>query len=241
MKSLRVFEIVTLIALFSSTTLNAQSNARLAARTGTVEILRAGAWTPANFGDPINSGERLRTGAGSSAAIDLGPGRIVTLSDRTEVEVRDLNGFPAVRLETGNIKVVSEADIQVSTKETTLASAEKPLDMELGYQGDSLNLTVVAGAVRNGSIVIRGTEDATKRTYASGGRRTRSENTVVYPTFYFYPYVVYGNQGVVPNTSQNPPYPGYSPSQIIPPMTNPLRPPVQYPVNPFPSPPPRNQ
>ena len=41
MKSLRVFEIVTLIALFSSTTLNAQSNARLAARTGTVEILRA--------------------------------------------------------------------------------------------------------------------------------------------------------------------------------------------------------
>ena len=241
MQTSQLFWIVTLANLFSGATLHAQSNARLAARAGTVEVMRGGTWMPANFGEAINSGERLRTGFGSSAAIDFGPGKIVTLSEGTEVEVRDSSSSPMVQLETGNIKVVSDSDIQVSTKETTLTSAEKPLDMEIGYRGDSLNLSVGAGAVRNGAMIIRGTEDVTKRTYTSGGRRIRPESTVVYPNIYFYPYVVYGNQSLVPNNSQNPPYLGYSPYQIIPPMTDPLRPPVHYPVNPFPTPPPRNQ
>ena len=233
--------IMTLIALFSTVTLNAQSRATLAARIGTVEVMRNGAWTVVGLGEAINAGERLRTGEGSSAAVDLGPGRIITLSEGSQIEVIASNGSAAVRLEIGNIKVVSEGDIQVSTKETTLTTGDKPLHMELGYKGDDINVKVITGAVRNGPMVIWGAEESTKRIYSSGGRGRRSGSTVVFPNVYFYPYVVYGNRTVIRNATEKPSYPGYWPSQIIPPMTNPLRPPVHYPLNPFPTPQPRNQ
>lgn len=223
----------------ANTQSNGQTYARLVARSGTVEVQRENAWAPVKPGDQINSNERVRTGAASSAAIEVGPGKIITLSERTEVQVGQSNGAPMVQLETGNMKVVSAENIQVAAKETVLESAERPLDLELGYKADKLNLTVITGAVRNGPIIIRGAQDSSKRTFTAGGRWGVRENELVYyPGVYFYPYVVYANpnggffpqnvppQGTVPPVVLNPTHPGYRPEQIIPPMTAPLRPPV---------------
>lgn len=71
--------------------------------------------------------------------------------------------------------------------------------------------------------------DTNKHTYVAGGGRLLPPVSAICPNNYFYPYVIYGNLGV-----QAQPFAGYAPSQVIPPMTDPLRPPVHYPVNPFP-------
>lgn len=233
---------VLLIAVFSVAALSAQSNpqssARLVARSGTVEVQRGNAWSPVNPGDAVNPGERVRTGANSSAAIELGPGKIITLGEQTEVQVRQANGSPIVQLESGNMKVVSAENIQVAAKDTVLESTERPLDMELGYQADRLNLTVISGAVRNGPLTIRGAQDSSKRVFIADGRWRAQGNALTYPGVYFYPYVIYANPngflpqnvppqgGIVPPVVLNPTHPAYRPDQIVPPMTDPLRPPV---------------
>jgi hypothetical protein len=123
-------------------------------------------------------------------------------------------------------------NILVAAKDTLLESAERPLDMEIGYQADKLNLTIFNGAVRNGPMTIRGggNQDATVRTHTAG--RTH-ERQVIVPNanFYVYPYFLYGypdpNAGkIVPPVVNNPTNPGYRPTQIVPPMSDPLRVPV---------------
>jgi hypothetical protein len=234
MRRFNILPILALIAVFSAT-LNAQTGASLTGRVGTVEILRNGMWVSGMAGDSIASGEHVRTGNLSSAALQLGVGQVITLAEYTEVEVREANGTPGVKLQSGHMKVVSAGDIQVAASNTTLNAAEKPLDMELGYKGDKLNITVITGAVGDGSLVISGTQDAASRTYTAGGAGPRLQDGLTYPTtYYVYPYVNYGLPGTVPNAGVNPQYPGYMPGQIIPPMTDPLRPPVHYPIAPFP-------
>jgi hypothetical protein len=71
--------------------------------------------------------------------------------------------------------------------------------------------------------------DTNRRIYVANGQNLLAVASVICPNFYFSPYVMYGNTGV-----QMQPFTGYVPGQVIPPMTDPLRPPVQYPVNPFP-------
>lgn len=250
MKLSKAFGFSLLIAALGVAGLHAQtgaaSRARLVARGGTVETQRGNVWIALNPGEEISPGQRVRTGGGSTAALELGPGKIITLSERTEVQIRDSNGSPFVQLETGNMKVVSAETIQVAAKDTTLESTEPPLDMEVGIQADRLNLTVITGAVRNGQMTIRGAEDTSKRTFTAGGRWRTQENTpqgnaLVYPGMYFYPYVIYAGPngfgpqttapqgGIVPPVVLNPTHPGYRPEQIVPPMSDPLRVPVQPP------------
>ena len=50
----------------------------------------AGAWTPARAGDALRRDDALRTAAGSTAELALGRGARVTVSERSEVSVRDL-------------------------------------------------------------------------------------------------------------------------------------------------------
>src|SRR5437762_11355574 len=149
-----------MIALFSAGALQAQgnlsANARLVARIGMVEVQRGNVWLPIAPGDLLNAGERIRTANGSSAAIEAGPGKVITLNEHSEVEIRESSGSALVQLASGSMKVFATSDIQVAAKDTMLESAERPLDMELGYQGDRLNLTVFNGAVRNGAMTVRG-------------------------------------------------------------------------------------
>jgi len=226
-----------IVAVFSVLSLQAQipaeSAARLVARSGIVEVMRNNAWGQIAVGEHINAGDRIRTASGSSAALELGPGKIITLSQATEIQVRDSNGSPLVQLDSGNMKVFSATDIQVAAKDTMFQSVERPLDMQVGLQADGLNLTVLSGAVRNGAMTIRGTDDTSVRTYSAGRSLHHGysyPDSGLYSNFYVYPYLMYGNPGtggIVPPTVLNPTHPGYRPDQIVPPMSDPIRVPIR--------------
>lgn len=240
-----------LVTALSIATLNGQSSTtripRLAIRSGLVEIQRGNEWSPASLGESLNPGERIRTASRSTAALDMGPGRVVTLNEQSVVKIGQVSpsdASPIVELESGSMKVFSAADIQVSAKDTILESAAQPLDLELGYQADKLNLTVFNGAVRNGPVIIRGeNQDANVRSNTTNGMDRRRENGVPWrrngdiiadPSFYIFPYFLYGtadpNEGkIVPPVVNNPTNPGYRPTQIVPPMSDPIRVPVTKP------------
>src|SRR5436853_1935705 len=141
-----VIAMFSIAAVYAQTT--AQSKARLVAVGGVVEVQRNNAWVQTAPGEQLNSGERLRTGMFSSAVLDLGPGKVITLAERTEIQVGESNGSPIVQLEGGNVNVFSTTDIQVAAKDTMLQSVERPLDMQVGLQGDRVNVMVLRGAVR---------------------------------------------------------------------------------------------
>jgi ferric-dicitrate binding protein FerR (iron transport regulator) len=214
------------------------SAARLVIRSGLVEVQRSNVWRPISIGEWVNPGESIRTASGSMAALEVGPGKVVTLNEVSQVQVGVSNSAAIVQLDTGSMKVFAASDgrdnrenILVAAKDILLESAERPLDMELGYQGDKLNLTIFNGAVRNGPMTIRGgNQDTTVRTHTTG--RT-NERQVIVPnaSFYVYPYFLYGypdpNAGkIVPPVVNNPTNPGYRPTQIVPPMSDPIRVPV---------------
>ena len=207
----------------------------LVARSGIVEVQRNNIWSQITPGETVNMGERVRTGAGSSAAIEIGPGTVVTLSDSTEVEVRDSGGSPVVQLEKGNMKVFSATDIQVAAKETTLESVGRPVDMQVGVESDRLNVMVFSGAVRKGKMTIHGTQDPNVRTYTANGQSRHPYGySNVYPTYNIYPWVMYGNPNpgdgrIVPPAVSNPTNPGYRPTQSVPPMSDPIRVPLSPP------------
>ena len=242
MKNLKQFGFSLLIAGLSVGTLSAQSAATLSGRIGTVEVQRRGAWTEARFSEQISPGERVRTGDRSSAAIDLGPGKVATLAENTEVEVRDGGGDSLnVRLESGNMRVVSASDVQVSARDTAAeSSARRPLDLDRGSQADELNLTITG---RTGPIIIRGDAGSTKRGSQPEvnpsqygvpfGYSNIYGNPFGFSGYYTYPFV-FGNPGFVQPTIQNP-YSGITPGQVIAPMTDPLRPPVHFPIDTFPN------
>ena len=219
-----------LAAVFSVTALNAQSpNTRLVIRSGIVEVQRGNIWLPISVGESLNAGERIRTASGSTAALEIGPGKVITLNEQSQIQIG-----PVMQLESGSMRVFSTSDIQVAAKDTTLQSSERPLDLELGYQADGLNLTVFNGAVRNGPMIIRGgNQDPTVRTHIADGRASRNHGDVVAnPAFYIYPYFLYGNPDpnagrIVPPVVNNPANPGYRPTQIVPPMSDPIRVPVR--------------
>src|SRR5262249_1577051 len=145
--------------------------ARLVIRSGIVEVHRGNAWLPIATGEWLNPGEYIRTGSGSSAVFDLGLGKVVTLNESSELQIGQSSASPAVQLERGSMKVFSESDIQLAAKDVTLQTAEHPLDVELGFQADRLNLMVFSGAVQNGPVIIHGgNPDAGLRTHTAGGR-----------------------------------------------------------------------
>jgi ferric-dicitrate binding protein FerR (iron transport regulator) len=194
----REIGLVAAALLMGTVVLNAQApppaSARLAIRSGLVEVQRGNAWFPIMIGDSINPGEHLRTASGSAAAIQMGEGRIVTINEQSQVQIGQSPAAPVVQLESGSMKVFATSEILVAAKDTMLEGVERPLDMELGFQSDRLNLTVFNGAVRNGPMIIRGgNQDPTVRNYSAGGRFSRT--AVPNPTFYVYPYFMYGNRG----------------------------------------------
>src|SRR5437899_8315690 len=160
----RKLAITAIVGIISAASLQAQtpsqSSARLGARSGIVEVQRNNTWSPIAAGDQIDAGDRIRTASGSLAALELGPGKTITLSPSTEIQVRDSNGTLSVQLVAGNMKVFSATDIQVAANDTAvLEGVKRPVDMEVGLQGDRLDVMVRSGAVKNGAMTIRGAED----------------------------------------------------------------------------------
>ena len=238
--TLRLLKLTITYVLFGVTIAGAQSaptpNARLVIRSGIVEVQRGNDWLPISVGTLLNPGEHIRTARSSRAAIEIGPRQVVTLNEHSMVTIGQTttSGSPVAQLETGSMKVTSSSGIRVSAKDTVLESDGQPVDLELGYQGADLNLTIFNGAVKNGPMVIRGgNQDPSVRTYVANGRPWRGDvnNLVPNPNVYVFPYFLYGNAGVndgriVPPVVTNPTHPAYRPTQIVPPMPDPIRVPV---------------
>jgi len=233
-------------ALINVVMLQAQTRApeagRLVIRVGVVEVERGNAWLPIGTGDTLRPGDRVRTGTGSSAAIEVAPDRMVTLNQASQIRIGSTDKAPLVELENGSMKVFAGLDMQLGAKDTRFEVAERPLDLELGYEADNLNLTIFGGSVRNGAVTIRGgNQNPNARTYSAGGRLPRNDVPLAIPSsYYIYPYFVYGNQvygnqvrrnpnagAIVPPVVNNPTNPGYRPTQIVPPMSDPIRVPVK--------------
>ena len=62
----------------------------ITAAGGTVEVQRNNAWVPVAAGAQINDGEHVRTGAASTATLDLGSGMLITLSQGSEIQVHQV-------------------------------------------------------------------------------------------------------------------------------------------------------
>jgi hypothetical protein len=77
--------------------------------SGTVEVQRNNAWVQIAPGAQINDGERVRTGVGSSATLDLGSGTMITLSQASEIQVRESKD-PNVRTYTADARSFHPGD-----------------------------------------------------------------------------------------------------------------------------------
>jgi hypothetical protein len=163
---------------------------------------------------------------------------MVTLNQVSQIRIGSSDSSPLVELESGSMKVFAALEMQLGAKGTRLEVADRPLDLELGYEADNLNLTIFAGSVRNGGMTIRGgNQNPNVRTYSAGGRLPRNEVPAAMPSYYIYPNFVYGNTiqrdrdrdagAIVPPVVNNPTNPGYRPTQIVPPMSDPIRVPVK--------------
>src|SRR6476469_8971254 len=78
--------------------LNAQTapTARLAIRSGLVEVQRANAWIPISSGEFLNPGDHIRTASASMAAIVLAEDGVITLSEASQVALGESNLSPVV-------------------------------------------------------------------------------------------------------------------------------------------------
>jgi hypothetical protein len=85
----------------------------LIAGNGIIEVQRNNVWTPIIPGAQINDGERVRTGAGSSATLDLGSGTIISLNEASEIQVHQTKD-PNVRSYTADARAFHE-DVLPST------------------------------------------------------------------------------------------------------------------------------
>lgn len=224
------------IAVFSVAALHAQSEtaqtARLVIRNGIVEVQRGNVWLPIGSGEAFNSGERVRTGAGSSAAIEIGSGKVITLNEQSQALIVQSSQGPVMQLESGSMKAFSQSNGQVVANDAALETATAPV----ADPGPQAGPTTVSGVAN----------DPTLRTYtANSSAAGQNVDTVVpNPVFYVVPYFVYPNwvypnavipkpdpnEGkIVPPVVNNPTHPGYRPTQIVPPMPDPLHVPVTKP------------
>jgi len=81
----------------------------LIAGSGIIEVQRNNVWVPIAPGAQINDGERVRTGVGSSATLDLGSGTVITLTQASEIQVQQTKD-PTVRTYTADARAFHPFD-----------------------------------------------------------------------------------------------------------------------------------
>lgn len=88
-----------------------REDARVVAAEPGAERSVEGGWTPARAGDPLRLADTLRTAPGSSAEIVLGRGARLTVSERSELSVREISAAAQrVKLVRGRIGVELRPD-----------------------------------------------------------------------------------------------------------------------------------
>ena len=82
----------------------------LIAANGMVEVQRNNVWAPMAAGAQINDGERVRTGVGSTATLDLGSGTIITLGQASEMQIQQTKD-PNVRSYTADARAFHQFEV----------------------------------------------------------------------------------------------------------------------------------
>lgn len=192
----------------------AGAQARLASGGGRIEVVRQNASSPAVPNQSLMEDDRVRTGNGSFATLELAPGARVVLGEQTEVELRSSQTDIRVSLERGTIKVFSNSRMAVITKDGEFSNAGGILEMDLNYRDSKLTIAIADGSVNTtgltSNIVFAATNaSSASRTYVAGGRQggpLASGSCGAQSNCNFYPYSVYVN----PNAFM-PIVPGYAP------------------------------
>jgi hypothetical protein len=166
----------------------AQSDTRIGALGGTVEVFDGNSWSEAGRAQLVSAGQRVRTSTASFAYVVLGSGKAVTLGADTEIELRDPVAG-TVFLQRGVLDAVSDFDVMtVVTNDGTLQSETGPFEMRITDRNGASDVTVVRGAVGTGSMVFRSDVTAGYRTYRAGGK-SGGHRAAAYVPIWFYPYI----------------------------------------------------
>jgi hypothetical protein len=221
---MRQLAYVLLIALFGVAPLRAQQDlhtgVKLVARSGTVEVHRANGWVPLSVDDEVGPTERVRTADGSTAALELGPKKVIALREHTEIQLRDSGEMPSIHH--GSMKVVSAANIEATPKQTMPETAMETIPETMEGPIDILPLPPLPALLAPSlpPNVLYG-------------------DYIFPPTYYVYPFSLgddrRGGRGrqprdsgaIVPPVVNNPTSPGYQPNQIVPPMSDPIHIPIK--------------
>ena len=175
----------------------ADAQARLTSGGGRIEVVRQNAPVPAVPNQLLLENDRLRTGNGSFATLELAPGNRIILREQTEVELLNIQTDLRISLERGAVKVLSNSQMVVMTKDGQFSNGAGALEMDLSYRDTKLTLAVASGSVNaagltsNVAFAAVNNSPAT-RTYVSGGHHNRifaASSQPAYGAWYAYPYI----------------------------------------------------
>jgi hypothetical protein len=223
-----------LVAGSVAVTAHAQSYGHIISAGGRIEMASEASseWRGPNL--TISNGEKLRTGQAAFASVALGEGKALSLGENTEVHFRQFGASPRVRLERGKLRVIGNFAIVIETAQGELSSPGGMLEAEIEASDTAVQTTLLRGSLKtsgSSAMTFRAAAEA-NRTITAGGRQQTFPNVLGSQNIPYQNLVVYAGYVCMPNTfgANAPGYPG----QIVPPMSDPLRPPVHYPANPFP-------
>ncbi|OGS50018.1 MAG: hypothetical protein A3J79_02180 [Elusimicrobia bacterium RIFOXYB2_FULL_62_6] len=152
---------VLLVRPAAGAVLAEEYDARLSAPAGAVEVLAGGetdAWREAEDGMPLSSGDKVRTGADSSAEISLDDGGLIRLGPDSALDVSSLSaGSSSFFLRLGSIVAKIRAGflkpgkrLQVRTPPAVCAIR----GTEFGVEHDEVSGETTAGVFDEGSLSV---------------------------------------------------------------------------------------
>jgi hypothetical protein len=195
-----------LVMLAGAGPATAEAQARLMSGGGRIEVIRQGASAQAMRNQMFLENDRLRTGPGAFAWLDLGMGSRAVLSENTEVELQAAVGSIRVLFVGGTLRMVSSAPMTVATGDGEFASVGGFLDMKLSYQEARLTFAIAKGSVNTigltPNVTVASAEDKAVRTYISGRHSYHKFDPV--------PHRKYPNLNIYPNAFFSPRPRGYS-------------------------------
>ncbi len=225
-KKVKKLSLLILVSWLSIAASSAQSfstlTARVSIRGGVVEVQRGNSWLPVVAGESLGAGERIRTGKASTVAIEIGTGRVVTVGELATVQIVPSSTGLLVKLEAGVMKQFFPTDLPARSNDTIAETPERQLILELRDQVEKLNQAIRPNAVPDEPRVIRTKHIPNQESVLE------SPAYVAYLDFLLTQDFVPaqpdpGDGRIVPPTVTNPTHPAYRPTQIVPPMPDPLR------------------
>lgn len=180
--------LVTLLAFSLGLPALGQESARIVAKGNSVEITDVSFQSRSVF-EPLEEGDRVRTGPASFVVIDVEPGIRLTLSPDSVVGLESLDALPSIRLEQGRVRVRTDAwSLRVESPVGDFLVSEAPGEADFELSGSGVILQVLSGAltmenVNTDAVVFRAPGARAARVYQVGSTIRRGNEQENYPYF----------------------------------------------------------